>query len=84
MDMPTWVFRARVYTAPESMASMVASSSWCSSIRSASLQVGKQHRWGGVTDIVNRLGIKYLRVHLSVNKVKHQVVDLCRSPLANL
>lgn len=38
MDMPTCVLRASVYTAPESMVSMVASSSWCSSIRSASLE----------------------------------------------
>merc|ERR1719350_1678022 len=36
---PTWVLRARVYTAPESMLSRVASSSWCSSIRSASLAI---------------------------------------------
>lgn len=41
MDMPTCVLRASVYTAPESMDSMVASSSWCSSIRSASLGGGK-------------------------------------------
>ena len=31
------VLRARVYTAPESRDSIVASSSWCSSIRSANL-----------------------------------------------
>lgn len=44
MDMPTCVFRAKVYTAPESMDSMVASSSWCSSIRSASLGGGGGER----------------------------------------
>lgn len=45
IDMPTCVLRASVYTAPESMDSMVASSSWCSSIRSASLQ--RWRRGGG-------------------------------------
>ena len=37
MENPTWVLRARVYTAPESTLSSVASSSLCWSIRSASL-----------------------------------------------
>lgn len=46
MDMPTCVFRAKVYTAPESMDSMVASSSWCSSIRSASLGGGGERNVG--------------------------------------
>ena len=38
IENPMWVLRARVYTAPESTLSSVASSSLCCSIRSASLR----------------------------------------------
>lgn len=41
MLIPTCVFNAKVYTAPESMDSIVASSSLCSCIRSASLKMRK-------------------------------------------
>ena len=41
MDIPTCVLRASVYTAPESIDSIVASSSRCCSIKSASLQSSK-------------------------------------------
>ena len=38
IENPMWVLRARVYTAPESTLSSVASSSLCCSTRSASLK----------------------------------------------
>ena len=50
VEKPTWVLSARVYTAPESTLSSVASSSLCWSIRSASLGGGKGEGggWEGV------------------------------------